>query len=263
MAYDRIYKDIGIEDEATWGASTGANLSKLHITSVDLTKSANKKAIEETSTSNKGRVRMYRQNNSIEGSLSMYASPRNLNHALELANGMAGTSSAFGTSHVTKTYYQATTSTLASKTINIDRVNSQEKFSGCVAKTLEISGSDDLLELSLDLFAKGYTNTGGVSMDDTAGETVKPFTFADVVIKIYAGATLSADPITLRANEWSVNYDNGLESIYQSGDGTNDGRDPARFILGIPELTGSFQVIHEGSTWVNATYGCSEWYMSG
>jgi len=259
MAYQTIYKDIGIEDEATFGASTAGTASRLHVISASLTRNPNKAAIEETGTSNKGRSRMLRQNNSFEGDLSMFASPRNLHHGLELVNGTRGVTAALGTSAVNITYNQNTTGTLASKTMTLDRNNTQEKFSAVIASSLELSASDNLMEMSSNILAR--TQGTGVSIADIVGETVKPFNFSDINVSIHPGATYGSSAFNVKVSEWTMTYDNGLETIYQSNDGVNDGRDPSRYFFKIPSLTGSFQILHEGVTFTDAVFGCSEFYL--
>lgn len=258
------YQDIGISDEATFGVSASEDFSdentRIHIQSITLKKTPTKEPIEETGASNRGRTRFKRLNNDISGDLNMYASPRNMHHAFEMVMGTRGATTALGSSYgVIINYFQSSSAGKKGKSINIDRINSQERANGVLAKSLEISGSDDTLEMSLNVMAK-HLGTGA-SMAELLGETVLPFDFSDVQITVHPGATYGASTLTVKAQEWSVTYDNGLEPLYQSKDDTNDARDPADFYYGIPTIEGNLSILHEGTTYVTSTYGCSVWYM--
>ena len=93
------------------------------------------------------------------------------------------------------------------------------------------------------------------------GETIAPFEYSDVTITLSPGTSYGASALTIKTNEWSISYDNGLEALYQSGDGVNSAKDPSQYYYGIPEITGSLTVLHEGTTFINSYYGCTNWYM--
>lgn len=253
MAEQVIYKNIGIGDESTYGVAVGATATRLQVMEANLDKNPGKEKIEDTQSTARGRDRMVRLKTEISGDISGYLSPRNLHHAVEMVNGKAGISNAGGSSAVNFQYYQNAGENWLSKTIERDNNQTQERFSGVAAQSIEISSSDNLIEFSLGVIAKGVTT--GVALPDAVGETIDPFSFADVTMTLYPGASVNGSGINIKPEEWAVSYENGLEPSYFNSR-TIDRVDPK-----IPNVSGSFKIFHEGTTFVHATYGCSEWYL--
>lgn len=257
MSHLTLYKDIGVGDESEWGSSIACDSTRLHIKSSSLGKKVEKEIIDDTTSSIKGRERMVILKHTVEGDLSGYCTPRTMHHMFELANGAKGTSVTLGTSAnaILYTYNQNTDGTMISKSINVDRNNSQECYNGVRASALEISGSDNKLEFTLNAIAKTQSNVG-TSMQDLVGETIKAAVYADTTVTIHQGATYGAEPDTLEVSEWSVKYENGLEAQHLSGD-----KDIARSDPSIPTVTGKFKIFHSGLSYVNLAEGCSEAYI--
>jgi hypothetical protein len=253
MAHQRIYKNLNVRDESTWGVSVTGTNQPLMIRSTSLGLNTNKQLVEETVTSIKGRDRMTIGRNEIDGDISLYADPRNLHHAFEWVNGTQGTSSAQGTSAIMMTYNQNVDGNYLSKTVIMDRNNTQEAFYGVRATKLGINWSDNLVELNLSTMAK--TRDVGPSVADIVGTTFKPFEFADVSVTIARPGNVN--PVNIYTSNGSIEYDNGMERTFLSGS-----RDANRTDGGIPRLSGSFEIFHEGNSWVSATYGVSELYIN-
>lgn len=254
MAYQTIYKDIGIADEATWGTSIASTTRKMHIRTSTLGLNPNKGLVEDIMTSMKGRERMVQTKNDVSGDLTGYATPRSLHEAYELVNLAKGVTSALGASAMIIDYVQNTSGTITSKTINTDRNNSQEKFNGVFATALDISWSDGLVEWTANCLAK--TRAVGAVLSDTIGETVKPYNYGDVTVTVHAGATYGAQPVTLAVSSGNVKYDNGAELAFLSGSNDASRADPK-----IPSVTGKLKIFHTGSSWVSAFTGASEFYL--
>lgn len=253
MAHQRIYKDIQLGNEGTWGSSI-APTERLHIRTMTLNKVVEKEIADDTTSSIKGRERMNRLQHTIEGDITAYGTPRNFGHFFELANGALGTTATLGSSALVMTYSQNTDGTMISKTLNVDRNNSQETFNGVRASNMEISASDNKVELSLSTQAR-YQSDVGTAIQDLQGETTKPATFADVTVTVDPGS-YGDQAETLKVSEWSLTYDNGLETQHLSGD-----RDPARSDPNVPTLEGSFSIFHTGISYVELSKGCSEAYI--
>ena len=252
MPYQAIYKDMAIATEASFGTSI-AQETRLHVKSVSLGLDQNKELVEDTVTSSRGRDRLVRRRNIIEGDISGYASPRSLHEMLELVNGMQGVTT--GVSLMVITYGQNTSGTMMSKTVWVDRNSSTEAFNGVYASSLELSGSDDLLEWTMSGGAK--TRGSGVAIaDNVIGETIHPYNFSDITVSIHKGATYGTQAVTHKVSEWSIKYDNGIEATHLSGSADIDRIDPK-----IPTVEGKFKIFHEGTSWVDATYGASEFYI--
>lgn len=254
-AHQTIYKNIGIGDENDWGSSIASNSTRLHVKTVTLNHDPTKEMVEDTMSSVKGRERMVRVRNVNEGDITGFVSPRTMHHMWELAMGVRGATSAVGSSAILRTYNQNTGGSMISKSINVDRNNTQETWNGVRGTALEVTGSDNKLEFTLNANVKTYSNNG-TSMQDLVGETVKVATFADTTITIHQGASYGADITTLKVSEFSYKYENGLESAHLSGD-----RDIQRSDPGIPVVTGKFKIFHEGASFVNLAHGCSEAYI--
>lgn len=252
MAYQAIYKDIGIATEASFGTSLAME-KRLHVRSVTLGLDQNKELVEDTVSSSRGRDRLVRRKNVIEGDITGYASPRSLHEMLELVNGAEGATA--GVSLMVITYGQNTTGTMMTKSIWLDRNNSTEAFNGVYATSLELSGSDDLLEWTMSGGAKTQ-GSGSALADNVIGETIHPYNFSDVTVTIHKGATYGAQAVTHKVMEWNVKYDNGTEGTHLSGSA-----DIARIDPKIPMVEGKFKIFHEGTSWVDATYGASEFYL--
>lgn len=254
MAEQNIHKNIGIEDESTWGASYAGTASRLTIISTSLGQDPVKQVAEDTQTTGKGRDRIVNLRNEVGGDIVGYGDVRNLHYFFESVQGQAGTSAGLGVTGVIMTYSQNTSGSNKSNTIVLDRNNTQEKFSGVRGLELKLSASNELMEATLSTLARSRTT--GVSLADL-GVTMKPFTFGDITLQIMPGATfVSADALTLQCQEWEVIYNNNSERSYLSGSRTAARIDPK-----VPELKGSFKIFHEGATWTDAAYGCSEFYM--
>ena len=240
--------------EATFGTSI-AMTSRMHIKSFGFGLNMNYELVEDTVTSSKGRDRMIRRKNVIEGDMSGYASPRNLHEMFELVNGVEGTTS--GVSLMVITYGQNVNGTMMSKSMFVDRNHSQEAFNGVYASSLEINGSDDLLEWTMSGGAKTRgVGVGASIMDNVIGETVHSYNFSDITVSIHKGATYGTQAVTHKVSEWNVKYDNGMEATHLSGSA-----DIARIDPKIPTIEGKIKIFHEGSSWVDATYGASEFYI--
>lgn len=252
--YQQIYKNIIIKEEAVWGVSGAGATQLLQITSSTLESNPNKSLVEDTRTSMKGRDRTVRLKDEIEGDISAVGSPRNLHRFLELAMGTQGTTSAVGDSAVLNTYHQNTSGSMLSATIVEDRNNSGEAFYGLRGQKLTMKASDALFEMTLS--AKAKSRSDGPGVPDLVGETVKPFVFADVQVTIGRGSA-NTNPVTIPAAEWTVEYDNGLESSFLSGSRLASRSDPMT-----PMVTGSIKFFHEGTSWTSPTYGVSEMYIS-
>lgn len=254
MAHSTVYKDIGVGDEGTFGASIACDSERLHIRSFDINKVVEKEVMDDTTTTMLGGERMVRIKNTVEGDMNAYLTPKTMHYFMELANGSLGVSSELGVTGVLMTYNQNTNGTMVSKSINVDRNNSQETFNGVRASAIEFSGSDDKIEMTLSAIAKTQSNNG-TSMQDLIGETIKTATFADVAITISQGAAYGS-PDVLEVSDWKVKYENGLEASFLSGS-----RDLTRSDPGIPKVTGSLKVFHEGLSYVNLAHGCSDAYI--
>ena len=255
MGHQTIYKDIGVGDESTWGASIASNATRLHVKTVTLNKTVEKEIVDDTTTSIKGRERSVRLKNTVTGDITGYATPRTMHYMLELAMGQAASTSALGNSANIQTYNQNTSGTMASKSINVDRNNSQETFNGVRASAIDISFSDNKVEFTLNAEAKTQSNVG-TSMQDLIGETIKSATFADTVVTIHQGSTYGSQITTLNVESGNVKYGNGLESQFLSGS-----RDASRSDPKIPTVTGKFKIFHEGTSFVALQHGCSEAYI--
>lgn len=253
MAYQSIFQDIQVQDEVSFGSSI-ATAHRLHITETSLNLTREKNLIEDTSSFIRGRDRMGYWKDTLDGDISGYATPRNLHYMFEWVNGTKGVSSAGGSNACVRTYPQQVGSSWLSRSVNIDRNNTQERYNGVVAKSLEISGSDGLIEFTLGCIAQSRAD--GVSLSYSIGETIDPFAFSDVNITIHQGATYGAQGVTIATSEWNVKYDNGLEGSYLSGNAAI-----VRVDAKIPTVEGKFKIFHDGSSWTSATYGCSEFYL--
>lgn len=254
MGYQTIYKDIGLENETSWGASMAGTVSRLHIKSSTLEQKNNKGLVTSTMTSSKGHDRMVQAKNDYAGDIMGYGTPSTLHEMFEMVMGARGATSTLGTSAMIIDYVQNTSGTMVSNTIQQDRNNAQEKFSGVVAHSMEVQFSNDLIEWTANCLAK--TRTTGTALPDTIGETIKPYNYGDVTVTIHAGATYGAQPVTLQVSNFSVKYDNKATNTYFSGS-----NDPSRVDPKIPELTGKFEIFHTGSSWVSAFLGASEFYI--
>lgn len=252
MGLQNIYKNIIFRDETTWGTSVAGTTRTLQIVSSSLNANPNKTLVEDTRTSNKGRDRMVRLKNEIDGDIVAYSSPEVLNFMFETVNGSAGTTSAVGTSAILITYNQNTDGNMTSVTLVEDRNNSQEVFYGVRGKKLAMKASDGLVESTLTVMAK--TRGAGATLANLVGETVKPLVFADMVITM--GLPGYTQVSTLLCEDWSLEYDNGLEKTFLSGD-----RNAARMDQMVPMVSGQFTIFHEGSSYLNPTYGSSEVYI--
>jgi len=252
MAYQAIYKDIGIATEASFGTSL-AMASRIHVKSFGFGLNQNKELVEDTVSSSRGRDRLIRRKNVIEGDMSGYASPRALHEMLELVNGMEGVTT--GVSLMVVTYGQNVSGTMMTKSLWADRNNSTEAFNGVYATSLEITGADDLLEWTMSGGAK-TRGAGAAIADNVIGETVHAYNFSDITVTIHKGATYGAQPVTHKVSEWSVKYDNGTEATHLSGS-----PDVTRIDPKIPMVEGKFKIFHEGTSWVDAAYGASEFYL--
>lgn len=258
MANSLAYKDILVTPEATWGASLAGIPDRLHIRTSTLNLDVEKQLVEETTGTPKGRNRIISIKNTLEGEITGYLSPRNAHHVFEWVNGVLGSYATMGDSGSLVTYNQDVGGSLISKSVTIDRNNSQERFNGVRAKSLELTAADSITEFTLSAIAR--SKGLGASIDEstalTIGETVKPATFADWTIQINAGSTIGTAPITLLAKEWNIKYDNGLETAHLSGSAT-----PARSDPKVPTIEGSYSIFHDGSSWVSATHGSSEFAL--
>lgn len=259
MAHQTIYKNVGLANETSYGASIAPTASRIRVTSVGLNLNPNKEVVEDTVTSVKGRDRIVNLRNSIEGSIEGFGTPRNLHHMFELVNGQVGSSVALlgGTNvGIVMTYNQNTSGSMLTKSLVLDRNNSQELFNGVAGRKLTLSFSDGLLEYSLDATAKTRASGPAVT-DNVAGETIKPFNFADFTVYIQAGSTfVTAEALTLKVSECEITYDNDHEVSFLSGNANADRIDPK-----IPTLEGKLKIFHEGSSWTAATFGASEFWM--
>jgi hypothetical protein len=253
MAYQTIFQDMLVQDETSFGASI-APAHRLHIRSTSLDITREKQHIEDTSSFVRGRDRMSLMKDTVEGDITGFGSPRNLHYALEWVNGCKGVSSAGSSVSCVRTYPQNVNQTWLTRTVNLDRNNSQELFTGVAAQSLELSCSDNLLEWSLGCV--GRNRAGGVSMASVIGETVGAFSYADFNIRIHAGSTFGTQGVSLAVSDWSVNYNNGLEASWTSGN-----PQAQRVDAKIPSVEGKLTIFHEGASWVSATYGCSEFYL--
>jgi len=254
MAYQNIYKDIGLATEATFGTSL-AMQTRIHVKSFGMGLDMNYELVEDTVTSSRGRDRLIRRKNVIEGDMSGDGSPRALHEMFEWVNGMEGVTS--GVSLMTITYGQNVSGAMLTKSIFVDRNNSQEAFNGGYASSLEISGADDLIEWTMSGGAKlRGVGVGSSIMDNVIGETVHSYNFSDITVSIHKGATYGTQAVTHKVSEWNVKYDNGMEATHLSGNANIDRVDPK-----IPTVEGKFKIFHEGSSWVDATYGASEFYI--
>lgn len=253
MAYQQVYKDVMLREEAAWGVSGAGTSQLLQIISSSLESNPNKTVVEDTRTSVKGRDRMVRLKEEIEGDIAAYGSPRVLHRFMELGMGAAGITAAVGSSAVLNTYPQNTSGTMLSATLVQDRNNSGEAFYGLRAQKLSLKASDGILEVTLSGKAKSRSDVSG-GVPDIVGETVKPFVFADFVVTV--GRPGNVNPVTMYSSEWSVEYDNGLESSFLSGSRQATRSDPMT-----PQVTGTIKIFHEGTSWVSATYGASELYI--
>lgn len=251
-----IYKDIGIETESSYGASTAGTAVRLKVRTADIALNPNKELVEDTTVGVRGRDRMTSLRNSVEGTITTYATPRNLHHMLEMTLGSLGSSAPLGGSNALAaviTYSQNTSGSWISKTVNKDYNNSQERFSGVVGTQLEMSFSDALIELSMDTL--GQQRLTGISMAGLVGETVKPFSFSDV--QVYVARGNSAQGLTsIKVEEFTLTYQNGIEGTYLSGNDNIARVDPL-----IPAVTGSFTFFHESDSYRTATFGCSEYFV--
>jgi hypothetical protein len=254
MAKQMIYKDLGIVTEATFGVSATAVVKRLHVVSCSIAKDPNETYVEDTSGFAQGRDRIVAMKNTYEGDIVAIGTPRNIHEMLELAMGSAGISVALGTSMEVITYRQGV-DTLTSKAITMDRNSSQESFLGVRGGGIELTASDGFLQVTVPCIAQ--TRMNGITLPDSAvGETLHPYTFADFTATIHAGSTYGAQPVTHLVSEWNVKYDNGLEAIHLSGS-----YDPARSDHKMPTVEGKLKIFHNGSSWIDATYGQSVFYI--
>lgn len=251
MAQQVIYKNIALGEEATWGTSVAVS-RYMQIVSSGLNANPNKTIVEDTRTSPRGRDRIVRLKNEIGGDIVANASPKVLHNMFELVTGSHGATSAVGTSAINIAYNVNTTGDYLSYTMVHDRNNTQEAFYGVRANSLRLEFSDNLLQATLGTMAR-YRGIGP-SVVDVVGETVKPYIFADMTVSI--GRPGYATPVTVPVASFNAEYNNGMERTHLSGS-----RDASRMDAMVPTLTGSFEVFHEGNSWVSAVYGCSEFYM--
>ncbi len=252
-----VIKDITIETEPSYGASRTGTQTKLHTINMTLGLQSNKAYVEDTTNTPKGYDRITLGPNVVSGTWDGFGSPRNLHYAFEWVNGVAGTSVALGTSQfgIQMTYNQNTDGRMLSRTVNMDRQNSQEKFSGVAASNLTIKGSNSNIELSMDLL--GQSRLPGVSVAYTLGETVLPYSYADVSVTWNQGASFaSAGNTTLYLSEWEMTYDNGLEGANLSGSYDINRVDPK-----IPTLKGKFKVFHEYGSHSDMAQGATQFSL--
>lgn len=256
MANNLIYEDLEIGNEATWGASVAATTYRLAVKSVTFNRALEKQLAETTTVTPKGRDRIVSIKSAYEGDITGIVTPRVIHHMLELVNGeFAVAGSSAGTSATIFEYPQNTSGSMASKFINLDRNNSTERFLGVRGKSLEITFSDSVMEFTLNGMAK-TRGLGTALANNLTGETIKPFVFADATVSIHQGASYSSTPVTLAVSEFSLTYDNGLESTYLSGSA-----DPSRSDPKMPDIKGKFKIFHDGASWTDAAYGASEFYI--
>lgn len=255
MAEQMIWRPIGIEDESFFGASVAGTAKRMSIVSTTLGQVPNKDVVKETTNTSLGPDRFKYKNDVVGGDMKTFGTPAILHQALEFVMGTTGSSSALGSSAVLMNYAQDTSGRLLSKTVVLDRNNTQEKFSGVIGKSIELSANNDLLDVSLSVLAKSR-NTG-VSLVNTVGETLKPFAFSDMVITYSPGATMGANPVTVAVDSWKLKFDNGVDGTFLSGSKNLSRADKKD----IPKLEGSFKIFHEGSTLTDGTFGCSEYYV--
>ncbi len=251
MAQQVIYKNVGIADEATWGVSLSVT-RYLPIKSSTVERVVNKTLVSDTTATNKGMDRITLLKNEIGGDINAFGSPKILHNFLKWVNGGPGVTSAIGTSAIQITYNQATNENFNSFEMVQDRNNAQETFVGLRGTKLQLKASDNILDATLSVFGKQRLT--GVSVVDRVGETFKPLTFADMTITL-AGATYQ-NAVTLLSSEWTLEYNNNMERTHLSGDET-----AARLDAKVPTLTGTIKIFHVGNSYVDATYGLSDFYL--
>jgi hypothetical protein len=252
MANQMIFQHLGYENEASWGQSLAGISTWLPIVSSDLSTNVNKTLVEDTQTTLKGRDKMVRLQEEIDGTINSFAYPKILHNFTEWVNGREGTSAASGTSAIQFTYPQGTGATYLSKTIQQDRNNSQEKFSGVRATELTLSGSDSLIEANVTVM--GRERSEGISIAPPVAEVFKPFTFDKATISV--GGPAAAGIAEVKVNSWELTYNNNMERSHQSGS-----RQPSRTDNLVPTIEGSLEIYHEGVSYVSPTFGCSELYV--
>lgn len=248
-----IFKDAMIEDEGSYGASVAGTDAQIHVISSTLGLDPTKELVEDTTSNVKGRDRINRIRNVVEGDIKAYATPRSIHQLTEMVWGVAGTEASVGTSATAYTYNQNTSGTMLSKTVQLDRNNSQEKFSGVVGRSFELTWSDNKAEITVDAVAKERSE--GLALSNLLGETVPPFTFADFTVTI--GNTLNyfgTGVTTLKVENLTATYKNGLAPAHLSGS-----RDIQRVDPSIPELDANFSIFHENSGLAQGTFGTGEY----
>jgi hypothetical protein len=250
-----VTKDITIETEPSYGASRTGTQTKLHTINMTLGLQSNKEYVEDTTNTPKGYDRITLGPNVVTGTWDGFGSPRNIHYAVEWVNGVAGVSAASGTSGALMTYIQNTDGRMLSRTVNIDRQNSQEKFSGVAASSLTMKAANSSMELSLDLI--GQSRLPGISVAYTMGETVLPYSYGDIAITWNVGASFaSAGNSTLFASEWELTYENGLEGANLSGSYDINRVDPK-----IPMLSGKYKVFHEYGAHADMAQGSTQFAL--
>jgi hypothetical protein len=250
-----IYKDVAIEDESTYGASVAGTDTQIHVISTTLGQDPTKELVEDTTGNVKGRDRINRIRNVVEGDINAYASPRTIHQMSELVWGAEASESSVGTSATEYTYRQNTDGTMLSKTMQVDRNNSQEKFSGVVGRAFELTWSDNKAEISIEAVAQARNE--GLALTDILGETAAPLTFADFTVSI--GSTLNyfgAGMTTFYVENLTATYRNGLESAHLSGSRNINRVDPA-----IPTLELNFSIFHENNGMADGAFSDGEYAM--
>jgi len=255
MATIVAYKDIGIANEPSLGASV-AVADYIHVKTYAVDDVPNKERVDDTSNTTKGHDRIEARRVDLTGSLTGYGSPRVLHHAFELVNMVGATAIATVGTSASEYEYQQTTggSSQLSKSTYADYNNSTAIHRGMRASQIELSASNDLIDVSLDLL--GVNKDPGITLAGS-GEATKPWKFSNV--NIYIGATLGdieTGGTAFHITEWTITYANNLEGTHQSGQNTIKRSD-----IKIPTFDMNLTLYNETEFFQGAKNGCSTYAM--
>lgn len=232
------YKNIGVGREGS-ALGTSAVINRyLQIKSLDLRPNENKVILDDTSNNALGGAKYYRERVTLEGSMTAYATPSNIQETLEMVCGTSNAGTSVGASALSYTYV-VNQNAYMSKWFRVDDGVNIEDYHGLRAKTWKLDVSD-MAEISVDLIGQGYTSAGS-SMASTIN-TQAPFSLAELKVWVAsAPAGLGGSSMSeLVVHDFGVEYDNQMEGKHESGKRTINRADPK-----IPTLKVTFKRFYE------------------
>ncbi len=235
-----VVKNIGIGVESVWGTAVAPS-SYPRIRSVGLNASYNKKLVDDTAGTRKGFGRTVNLSHLVEGDLSTYAYSDDMGWWLRgvLGGDVTTTALSNGYNHIFE--QQAVASgALPSYTIVADKGVETVRWYGARIGSLKLSAANDIVETTVGISAvdEDTTTTYTVSSD----QDLDPFTFNQVTIKMGATLAAASGATAVPLDSWEFNYDNQLQTRFQSGSAGASRIDPL-----IAMCNGSFTKFYEGT----------------